>query len=465
MLPSVLIVDDDVQLSKNINTFLQRKNFPVCSAFNAEETLGVLVEFKPDVVVIDYHLPDKDGIGLFLDIKHKEPEVSGILITGEGSIEIAVKAMKSGFDDYLSKPLELKELALVLKKIASQKQLADVLDYYHNKESNGAKLDSLIGKSPSMKAVKEKGQRFLQAEVALTNETPAPVLITGETGTGKELVAKALHFQSKRGCKPFIEINCSAIPDNLLESELFGHERGAFTDAKTKKTGLFEAADGGTLFIDEIGDMAVNLQTKLLKAIEEKSVRRLGSIHEYKVDVRIITATNRDLEQLVHEGKFRSDLFFRIHVLHIHLPPLRERSGDVRLLANHFLAIHGIRYGKDKLEISEDAYHLLKTYSWPGNVRELANIMEQLVILVQQPILTKQDIQSLTHLGEASNKSRTITFQLPESGIKFEQIEESFVRQALALSNWNVTKAARLLGMSRDVFRYRLDKLSLKKPQ
>jgi len=307
--------------------------------------------------------------------------------------------------------------------------------------------------------VLEAGRRL--ADAAL----PA-ALITGETGTGKELVARALHFGGARAGKPFIELNCASIPAQLLESELFGYERGAFTDARGRKAGLVEAAHGGTFFLDEIGDIELGLQGKLLKLLEEKSLRRLGSLRELRVDVRVVAATNQPLEKLVREGKFRSDLFFRLRGVQLALPPLRERGDDVLLLARHFLQLNSARYGKKGLRFSAQAEAALLGYAWPGNVRELRNVVEEAVLLAQEAVIAPQQLSFCASLGalHPAGPAPALVADIPEAGINLEEVERGLVLQALQKTGWNVTRAARLLGLTRDTLRYRMEKFSLAAP-
>jgi DNA-binding NtrC family response regulator len=295
------------------------------------------------------------------------------------------------------------------------------------------------------------------------------VLITGETGTGKELVARALHFDGQRRERPFIEVNCASLPVNLLEAELFGHERGAFTDAKERKVGLVEAAEGGTLFLDEIGEVDFSIQAKLLKLLEERIVRRLGSVRERKVNVRIISATNQDLEKMVLEGRFRADLFYRLRIISLHMPSLRERNQDVLLLARHFLMLHGRRYGKQGLRFSSEAEKLLLDYSWPGNVRELRNVLEQTVLLTRHQVISSSELAICPALygggGHSMQLQQKAGMPLPSQGAKLSDVERELVVQTLGKTDWNVSKAAKLLGLSRDMLRSRIEKYHLSRPE
>lgn len=336
---------------------------------------------------LDFNLPGMNGLDMMVELRRRDAQVKVIVITGQGSEQIAVDAMKAGAFDYLTKPVPLGKLKIVLEKALGPERLEEELAYYRNKAAIGSDLESLRGESAPMPALKSMIRQTLAAESSLTDADPAAVLITGETGSGKELVARALHFEGPRRNQPFVEFNCSAIPLLLVEAELFGYERGAFTDAKSRKPGLIETAEGGTLFLDDIGDIDLALQVKLLTLLENKMVWRLGSVREHRANVRIITATNKPLETLVREGKFRSDLFFRLRIVHLQVPSLRERGDDVVLLAEHFLHLHRTRYRKPDLRFSAEAVAVMREYAWPGNVRELRNLIEQAVIMTRGHVI------------------------------------------------------------------------------
>lgn len=461
---AVLIIEDEVTLSRNMKAYLERYNYDVRTAGSGEEGLQQFDSFKPDVVVLDFQLPGVNGLEILSRIRGIDPHIIVIMVTAYGNVQVAVDAMKAGAYDYLSKPLILGELKLLLDKAVGQTRMQGTLSYYKKKEAEESSLSNLIGESPPMHSLKEKIGQMIQMEAALPEGEPGPaVLITGETGAGKELVARALHYNGIRKDHPFIEINCAAIPGNLLEAELFGYERGAFTDAKEKKLGLFEAAEGGTIFLDEIAEVDISLQAKLLKALEDRIIRRLGSLRDQKINVRIITATNQPLEDLVRQGRFRSDLYFRFRVVNLLLPPLRERGKDILLLANHFLGIHCRRYGKKEMTFSKEAEDLLLSYSWPGNVRELRNMMEQTVLLSRKDVIGSDQLALNTgvsrtgaekNAGEES-KGRIL---LPPQGVSLEEVERDLMVQALEQASWNITRAAKLLGLSRDTLRYRMEK-------
>jgi len=458
MAHAILIVDDEATFSKNLATYLSRHGYEVCRVGTAEEGLVQLTEFRPAVVLLDFNLPGINGLQMLAEMRQRDSHVKVIVITGQGSEQIAVDAMKAGAYDYLTKPVALGKLKIILEKMLGQERLEEELAYYRSKVAAGSDLDSLLGESEPMRALKDMVRRTVAADRALTDAQPAAVLITGETGTGKELVARALHFEGPRRDRPFVEFTCSAIPLALVEAELFGYERGAFTDAKDRKPGLIETAEGGTLFLDEIGDIDPSMQVKLLTLLENKTVRRLGSVREQKADVRIVTATNKLLEQLVAEGKFRADLFFRLRIIHFHLPPLRERGQDIVLLSQHFLRVHRTRYQKPELHFSADALEVLQRHRWPGNVRELRNVIEQTVIMSQRDVIGPE------HLHLASGADRDDQVQLAGDADRLAQAERDLVTRALNQANWNVTHAARILGVSRDTLRYRMEKFQLNRP-
>jgi len=337
-------------------------------------------------------------------------------------------------------------------------------------QAAGASLQALIGDSPAMREMTATIRQVLAAEECMADSELPAVLIHGETGTGKELVARSLHFDGARRDGPFVEVNCASIPSHLLEAELFGHEKGAFTDAKERKMGLVEAADGGTLFLDEIGEIDPGLQAKLLKLLEQKTIRRIGSVRERKVKLRIISATNRDLEQMVREGRFRSDLFFRLRIISIKVPPLRARGSDILLLARYFLSLHGRRYGKPGLHFGPDAERVLMGYYWPGNVRELRNMLEQTVLLATREEIAPDQLALCPVLAPGSDPERDcrpadqVAAFLPKPGVSLTEAERRLVANTLERTGWNVTRAAKLLGITRDMMRYRIEKLGLVRP-
>ncbi|MDY3197957.1 MAG: sigma-54 dependent transcriptional regulator [Pseudomonadaceae bacterium] len=466
---SILVVEDDELLASNIQSYLERKGNEVQVQHSAEAALESLSVFNPDVVLTDNSLPGMNGLELIRVLQEQLPQTKIIMMTGYGNIEDAVAAMKAGAFHYLTKPVVLSELLLLLDKCRQAQGMERQLSFYQQRESRESGLQLMIGESPAMRTVKDLILQLQEAERRMSDGELPPVLIEGETGTGKELVARALHFGGPRADAPFIEFNCASIPMHLLEAELFGHEKGAFTDAKERRIGLVEAADGGTLFLGEIGEMDLGLQAKLLKLLEDRTIRRVGSVKERKVNLRIISATNCNLEQMVQQGKFRRDLFFRLRIISIKVPRLYQRGGDILLLARHFLAQHGKRYGKPGLSFSPEAESLLVSYSWPGNVRELRNMLEQTVLLTSSTTIGPGQLTLCAGLGEEDLRTPAFAPSVagrdcPES-LSIPEMERDMVIRTLDKTDWNVTKSARLLGLTRDMLRYRIEKLGLVRPR
>jgi DNA-binding NtrC family response regulator len=462
---AVLIIEDEATLARNMKIYLQRNGYDVEAVGTGEEGLAKLETFRPDMVFVDHQLAGMCGLEFLERLRAQDRNIKAIMLTGQGSVEVAVKAMKAGAYDYLSKPLALSELKLLLERALGEQRREGTLSYYQRREASTGGVSKLLGDSRAMIALKDTIRQLIAAETRLAEGDFPAVLLSGETGTGKELVARALHFDGPRKAHPFIELNCASIPVQLLEGELFGHERGAFTDAKERRAGLIEAADRGTLFLDEIGEIDAATQAKLLKLLEDKTVRRLGGLREQRVDVRIIAATNRDLERMVRDGKFRADLFFRLRMIQIHLPPLRDRGNDILALAQTFLAQQGARWGKPNLRFSADAEELLLRYSWPGNVRELRNTLEQTVLLAQGDLIRDKQIplcHTLSPTDPPSPADKIVV--LPETGVNLEDVERTLLAQALKNTGWNVSRAARLLGLTRDTLRYRMEKYAFKSP-
>lgn len=462
----VLIIEDEATLAKNIKLYLERHQYEPRVATTAQAGLQLYSTFRPDVTLLDLHLPDLDGLEVLSRLQEHDSQAKVIMITAYGNVQNAVQAMKAGAYDYLTKPLVLSELKLLLDKVVEHSRLEGALSYYQGKEASESDLSNILGESPPMQTLKTQIRQLLQAERSLQGNDLPSVLIIGETGVGKELVARALHYNGIRQRSPFVDINCAALPEHLLEAELFGYEPGAFTDAKSRKLGLFEAADSGTLFLDEIGDLDLAMQAKFLRALEDKVVRRLGGLRDRKVNVRVIAATNQPLEQLVQQGKFRADLYFRLRVIQVVVPPLRERGDDILSLTEHFLSTLCRRYGKPTMRLSNAAKSVLRRYPWPGNVRELRNVIEQTVLLSTQDLITPGELSllpgdGLEYEGADLNSNQ---FILPSQGVSMEDLERDLVQQALERTDGNVTQAARLLGLSRDTLRYRIDKFQLKWP-
>src|SRR5437016_8108419 len=461
---TVLIVDDEQSLARSAKAFLADHGYEAEVAGTGEQALELLATLQPDVVFADVRLPGMSGLDLLKRIRAFDPVIPVIMLTAYGSIAGAVEAVKLGAFDYVKKPVDLEELKLLADRARETRLLKEELSYYRRRATTDVGFEGLVGESRAVQAVLERAR-----QVAALDETP-PVLLTGETGTGKGLLARAIHAAGARATKPFIEVNCTALPATLMEAELFGHERGAFTDAKESKPGLVEAAEGGFLFLDEIGDVDLSVQGKLLRAIEERAVRRVGSVRERKIDVRIIAATNRDLDRAVRQERFRKDLYFRLAVIVLELPPLRARGEDVLLLTDHYVRLFNAKYGKVVRELSAAARDLLRSYPWPGNVRELSHVIERAVLWSRGPTLEVEHL-SLTSPTDAGpgepRESAAVAApaaaapRLPPQGVDLGQWEKSVIEQAMREAGGNQTKAARRLGISRDTLRYRLRKFGL----
>jgi two-component system response regulator AtoC len=443
---TLLIVDDEELVRWSLRERLTQEGHLVLEAGTAAAALEQAA--GADLVLLDFRLPDGDGLAVLRNIKEQSPDTPVILITAYSSIENAVDAMKHGAYHYLNKPFNLDEVAVLVEKALETSNLRREVRAFRTSQRREFSFDAIVGQAPSMKAVKA-----LLARVA---ESPAStVLLTGETGTGKDLAAKAIHYHSDRASRPFVNITCSALPEQLLESELFGHERGAFTDARQQKRGLFETADGGTIFLDEIGEMTPGLQSKLLRFLEEKTFKRVGGLTDIRVDVRVIAATNRNLEDEVKAGRFREDLFYRLQVMPVVLPPLRERRGDVLLLAEWYIARYNAEFRKRVKGLSPAAIQLLELYRWPGNVRELRNAIERAMLLADRDQLVPEDFTTLSRTTPGA------TFKLPAEGVSLDEVERQLLVQALERCRGNQTRAGALLGINRDQVRYRIEKFGL----
>ena len=465
MSKSVLIVEDDEILANNIRLYLERDAWDVSVSSSVEEALSMLETLRPDVVVTDYMLPGKNGLDLLREVIAMDPHIKVVMVTGEGSIQVAVDAIRMGAHDYVGKPVVLAELKLLLERALDAVRVEKTLSFYRSNQARGSGVEALLGESQPIRRMKDTIYQIIETESRITDGELPTVLITGETGTGKELVARALHFDGLRREGPFVEVNCASIPYTLMETELFGHERGAFSDAKERKMGLVEAAEGGTLFLDEIGEVDFSMQAKLLKLLEERMVRRIGSVRERKVDVRIIAATNQDLQKMVGEGRFRADLYFRLRIITLHMPPLRDRDKDILLLARYFLAFYGRRYGKKDLEFGAEAEAMLLAHSWPGNVRELRNALDQTVLLTRERTIRAESLAIYAPprgepMDTAVNQSGA-AIAAQNQGATLNDVEREMVLQTLEKTDWNVSKAARILGLSRDMLRTRMEKYSL----
>jgi DNA-binding NtrC family response regulator len=451
----ILLVEDEPVLARNLRRSLERAGHSVTAVESGEAAIAHAQEIRPDVVLLDNRLPGMSGLEALQVLRGHDPSSLVIMMTAFGTIEDAVTAMKLGACDFVRKPVGLAELELAIERAVKHQRLQHELRY-HRGTRHGPIEGRLIGRSEAMQRVRRTVER-LRGVLRARGGGPT-ILITGETGTGKGLLARTLHDESTRSAGPFIEVSCTAIPDTLLEAELFGYEKGAFTDARSAKLGLIEAAEGGTLFLDEIGHVGGAAQGKLLTVMEERRVRRLGSVRDRATDVWILAATNRDLEQAVRRGDFREDLYHRLRVLGIVVPPLRERGDDVIELAEHFVILHAARYGVAVPQMSAATRTALRAYRWPGNVRELANVMERAVLLSEGATLEPHDLALLP----AETSAPAFRAALPPEGIVWAELEKSMIEQALAQAGGNQVRAASLLGLSRDVLRYRMEKYGLK---
>lgn len=447
----ILIIDDEAPSREALVLLLKSADYLVKGAGTGKEAFELLSEDGFDIIITDLFLPDLDGIDILKHVKTVSPAIEVILITGHASAETAVKAMKEGASDYITKPLNIDELRIIVNKAVEKRRLLNENVYLRKQLRDKFEFANIIGASPAMQKVFNRMKRIIK--------TDSTVLIMGESGTGKEIVAKAIHFNGHRKDKPFVAVHCGAIPENLLESELFGHTKGAFTGAIKDKIGKFESANKGTIFLDEIGTMPMHLQTKLLRVLQEQEVEKVGSNRPIMIDVRIISATNQDLEREVKAGNFRDDLFYRLNVIPLNLPPVRERVEDILPLVKHFLQKNCREMKRPLMTLTKEAFEALESYYWPGNVRELENIVERIAALTENDQITLDDLPSAIRAGAATrNVERGV--DLPKI---ISAIERKMIAEALAFSNGVKAKAAQMLNLNRTTLVEKMRRLGMER--
>ena len=449
MKAKILVIDDDSSLRRVLEYNLQEEGYEVLAASSGEDGLFLFGQFQPNLVITDMKMPGMDGLMVLKSVKERAAETLVIIITAFGTIDVAVEAMKAGAYDYITKPFNRDALKLTVKKALLFSGLAEENKRLKNELSDKADFRTIIGSSKEMEKVFDVIRKVADTEAA--------VLITGESGTGKELVARSIHTNSSRRDAPFVAINCAAIPRDLLESELFGHIKGAFTGAVKDKIGKFQLAEGGTLFLDEVGELPLELQPKLLRALQEKEVEPVGGTKVQKLDVRVISATNLNIDKAIAAGTFREDLYYRLAVIPMHLPPLRERRKDIPLLIRYFCGKHG----SDKVTFDKDALNTLVMYPWPGNVRELENTVERLLIMRNGETITLAELPDKILHDKTLQQPSAAFIRLPDEGYSLEQLEREVVVNALERNNWNQAAAARFLRIPRHTLIYRLEKYGI----
>lgn len=450
---TILIVDDDPQIRMTLDSVLKSWGYECVEAGTVADGERVFSDILPAVVLLDIDLPDGSGLDLLTRIKEVNADTIVVMITGDVNVDNTIEALRGGAHDFIGKPISLQELKITIRNGIETRALRKEVQSARKAKSRQFSFDQIIGESPSMKYAVEMARKVAESDVNA-------VLLQGETGTGKDLFARAIHYASARSDHPYLAINCAALPANLIESELFGYEKGAFTDAKSRKEGLFEQANGGTLFLDEIGEMDITLQAKLLRVLEDNAFRRVGGLKDLPLDVRVIAASNRDLKQESAEGNFRLDLYYRLSVIQIDIPPLRDRGDDILLLAAHYIEEVNEKWRKTKKlkDLAPDAASLFLKHEWLGNVRELKNVIERASILEDGEHVTGRHLPFSNRPGVSAASDGSPAFILPPSGIPLADVEMQLVHQALERTGGNLTQAAKLLDISRDQLRYRLKK-------
>ena len=452
MSETILVCDDEELIRWSLCEHLAAAGYRTLSASNGKECLEAVAAHAPDLVFLDLKMPVMDGLTALRTLREGDNDLAVIVITAHGGVESAIEATKLGASGYLSKPFDLREASLAAARALQEKRIRQEVVYFRDRERVG--YGEIVGSSPAMRRLFDTLRR-VEAVDAPT------VIIQGESGTGKDLVARSIHAHGARKARPFMEIDCTALPEALMESELFGHERGAFTDAKVTKRGLFEVASGGVLFLDEVGELALGMQAKLLRALENRKFRRVGGNADILMDVAVIAASNRTLRDEVKAGRFREDLFFRLHVVPIEVPPLRERREDVPLLTQYFIEKLNRAFGRNVTGVAAKAMELLQAYRWPGNVRELRNVIERTVILLPGDVIQPEDLPPELRSVAGAVNADGCPFLLPAEGIDLEAVERGLLMQALARTGGNQSAAARLLNITRYALRYRMEKFGL----
>jgi len=458
----ILLVDDQDTIRFFLEKTLRQEGYEAVTARTGAEAIEKARAVVPDLVLLDLKLPDMDGLEVLRKIKEIFPEIGVVMITAFGDIETAVNAMKNGAYDFVSKPINLDQLLMVIRKGLESERLNREVLQLKRKMDPEVGFDYILGDSAGMKRVYEVIQQVAKSDTTT-------VLIEGESGVGKEMVARLIHRYSNRAGKPFMDINCASLPETLLESELFGYEKGAFTDAKGQKQGLLELANRGTLFLDEIGEMSLTIQVKLLRVLERMEFRRLGGTQDITVSVRVVSATNRDLQKEVEEQRFRADLFYRLKVVPLYIPPLRERKEDLLKFCNYFINMFNAKFSKNFTQISDEARQMMLSYPWPGNIRELKNVIERVVLLETGPVLRREMLPFVAQRVDEGSLGRKLdsilAAPIPDDGIDFESVvgdvERALILKASEESGWNQSRTARLLNVKRDKLRYRMKSFNI----
>ncbi len=451
---TILVVDDEKLICWSLKENLQKENYEVLTANSGEEAMEIIEQERPDLILQDIKLPGVDGIEVLEKVKKLREDSLVIMMSAYGDVNTSVKAMKLGAYDFIEKPFNFEKLKITVSKALETVNLKKEVHVFKDRQKALYGMANIVGRTAIMANVFEMVEKIARSDATT-------VLLQGESGTGKDVIAKAIHYQSRRAGNPYLEINCTSLPETLIESELFGHEKGAYTDAKVMKKGFFELADSGTILLDEIGAMPMSTQAKLLRVIENKSFKRLGGVKEIVVDARIIAATNNDLKDSSANGTFREDLYYRLKVFPIFLPPLRERKEDIPLLIQHFINTFNRDFKKKVQGISRETEEMMLNYKWPGNVRELKNVIERAIILENEEVILPEHLPLEITIPEKVLSAASSTVHLPSEGVSLEDVEKELIQQALTASHGNQVHAAKLLSMGRDALRYRMKKYDL----